>query len=152
MCSLYVMIGPSGAGKSTVAKNLAVKFNAEVVSTDEIRQMLFGDEAIQREGKRVFETAYMTTRAHLNHRRNVIFDATNTTMKGREELLKAVADCPECKQRIAVLVTPFKEISLERNAKRSRKVSEKVIERQYHQLLEDGEYIHDQFDQVIFAG
>ena len=152
MCVLYVMIGPSGAGKSTIAKCFAEKNNAEIVSTDEIRKMLFGNEEIQREGRRVFEAAYMATRAHLNHRRSVVFDATNTTMKGREEVLRAVADCLECKQRVAVLVTPPIEICLERNNKRNRKVPKKVIQRQFYQLLEDGEYILDQFDQVIFAG
>jgi len=53
MCVLYVMIGPSGAGKSTFAKAFAARHNAEVVSTDEIRKMMFGDESIQRHGKRV---------------------------------------------------------------------------------------------------
>lgn len=152
MCVLYVMIGPSGAGKSTAAKTFAAKFNAEIVSTDEIRKALFGNECVQKEGRRVFEAAYMSVRAHLNHRRSVVFDATNTTMKGREEILRAVQDCAECKKRVAVLVTPPKDVSLRRNAARSRKVPEKVIDRQYYQLMEDGETILDQFDQVVFIG
>lgn len=152
MCVLYVMIGPSGAGKSTFAKAFAARHNAEVVSTDEIRKMMFGDESIQRHGKKVFEAAYMSIRAHLNHRRNVVFDATNTTNDGRKELFCAVRDCHECKQIIAVLVTPPLETALKQNQMRDRKVPDKVIIRQYHQLMEEGELIPLQFDQVIFAG
>lgn len=151
MCVLYVMIGPSGCGKSTFAKGFAARHSAEIVSTDEIRLALFGNEAIQKQGAKVFEAAYLSVRAHMNHRRNVVFDATNTTAKGRKELLDAVRDCPECKRRVAVLVTPPIETALAQNAMRKRQVPESVIRRQYQQLMEDAETIPEQFDQVIFA-
>lgn len=152
MCVLYVMIGPSGAGKSTFAKGFAARNNAEIVSTDEIRKMMFGSEEIQRHGDKVFEVAYMNIRAHLNHRRNVVFDATNTTNKGRMDLFCAIRDCHECKQIIAVLCTPPLDVCLARNQLRERKVPKRVILRQYQQLMEEGELIPLQFDQVIFAG
>lgn len=151
MCVLYVMIGVSGSGKSTFAKGFAARNRAEVVSTDEIRKLMFGDERIQKGGRRVFEAAYMSIRAHLNHRRNVVFDATNTTNEGRKDLFRAVADCPECKQIIAVLCTPPLGVCLSRNKMRQRRVPHNVIIRQYQQLLEYGELIPLQFDQVIFV-
>lgn len=147
---VFVMIGPSGAGKSTAAKKIAARHNAEIISTDEIRKMMFGDERDQRHGKRVFEVAYMSIRSHLNRRRNIVFDATNTTNEGRKELFSAIQDYHECRI-IAVLVTPPFETALRQNRMRERKVPEKVIRRQYHQLMEDGELIPLQFDQVIFV-
>ena len=41
------MIGPPGSGKSRIAKILAPLLEAEIISTDEIRKKLYGNESIQ---------------------------------------------------------------------------------------------------------
>ena len=35
---LFIMCGLSGSGKSSIAKDLAIKYNAEIVSSDAIRE------------------------------------------------------------------------------------------------------------------
>ena len=147
--TLFVLIGVSGSGKSTFAKTFSITGGVRVVSADEIRGMLYGDESVQKDGKRVFEVAYMNARCHLSHCRNVIFDATNTTKAGREKLLDALkrSDC----RKVAVLCMTDIDTCIKRNARRDRVVPEHVIRRQYAQLLEDGAYIPDQFDEIIFV-
>ena len=42
-----MIFGPPSSGKSTLAKYLALKINAQIISTDSIRRELNGDESIQ---------------------------------------------------------------------------------------------------------
>lgn len=142
--TLYVMIGVSGSGKSTIAKRLG----ATVVSTDEIRGELFGNEADQRDPGKVFDIAYLRMNYNLWLMRDVVFDATNTTTRAREALIEAIRE--PCRI-VAVLVNPPLDVAIERNSKRERIVPESVIRRQYEQLMRDGKTIPDQFDQIIVA-
>lgn len=77
MDTLIVMCGISGSGKSTKAKELASKYNALVVSTDEIRARVFKDVNDQKHNKKVFQIAYETINILIENSINVIFDATN---------------------------------------------------------------------------
>lgn len=151
MCTLYVMIGVSGSGKSTFAKKFAAERRAEYVSTDELRKMMYGDEAEQKGGRQVFDVAYMNIAAHLNHRRSVVFDATNTTTKGRDRLIKVAKECKSLESLVAILCNPPLETCLKQNKMRERQVPENVIRRQHEQLLRDGESIPKQFDKVVFV-
>lgn len=146
--TLYVLIGVSGSGKSTYAESMIPNTHLAVVSTDAIRKTYFGSEEDQRDGAKVFQTAYDWINDHLQHGKDVVFDATNTTKRGRKELLRSIT--PPFR-KVAVLVTPPLEVSLARNAKRQRIVPESVIRGQYKQLMRDGESIPSQFDDVVFA-
>lgn len=48
------MCGLSGSGKSSIAKDLAVKYHAEIVSSDAIREELFGSCQNQSDNEKVF--------------------------------------------------------------------------------------------------
>ena len=146
--TLYVLIGVSGSGKSTYAESLGLNTNLAVVSTDAIRKTYFGSEEDQSDGAKVFQTAYDWIDYYLQYGKDVVFDATNTTKRGRRELLCSLT--PPFR-KVAVLVTPPLEVSLARNSKRQRIVPNSVIRRQYEQLIRDGESIPDQFDDVIFV-
>lgn len=41
---LIVMCGLAGSGKSTLAKKIADEKDAEIISSDELRKEMFGDE------------------------------------------------------------------------------------------------------------
>ena len=43
----HLLIGPPASGKTSLSKILAPLLNAEVLSTDAIREELWGDEMIQ---------------------------------------------------------------------------------------------------------
>ena len=56
---LYVMCGISGSGKSTWARGYVEEDPwAVIVSTDSIRECLFGDCRVQKDGDKVFHNAY----------------------------------------------------------------------------------------------
>ena len=148
MPTLYVLIGVSGSGKSTYAESLCQNTKLAVVSTDKIREQLFGSESDQREGDKVFKTAYDWVEYWIENGKDVVFDATNTTKRGRKQLLRSIRyPCI----KVAVLFTPPIDVSIARNANRQRIVPESVIRRQYEQLIRDGESIPNQFDDVIFV-
>ena len=147
---LYVMIGVSGSGKSSFVENIPDRewSRMDVVSTDAIREILFGSEEDQSCPASVFLEAYDRMNCQLKHGFDVIFDATNTTTRGRKEILKNVS--VPCRKVAVLVMTPL-EIALERNSNRRRHVPEDVIKRQYEQLLRDGKSIPEQFDDIIFV-
>lgn len=145
---LYVLIGPAGSGKSTIAEQMKERMAVRIVSTDEIRQNMFGSAEDQRNGSEVFDRAYNMIRDHINHRRNVVFDATNTTKKGREELLRRVNMKKNPFHKIAVIVMTDIDGCKRQNLMRDRKVPESVIERQMEQFWRDAQSIENQFDAV----
>lgn len=144
--TLYVMIGPAGSGKTTFAN--AMK-GVDVISTDQLRKEMFGDEAVQNEGHRVFSAAYHLMRMWLNMGLNVVFDATNTTTKAREEIIRHAAGV-ECHKVAVYMNTPRGECKF-RNGKRERQVLNEVINRQDWQMERDAGTIPDQFDEIIIV-
>ena len=87
---LIVMCGLSASGKSTIAKELAIKHNACIVSSDSIREEICRDVADQSKNEEVFKIFHKRIREYLNKGQNVIADATNITMKSRRVLIENV--------------------------------------------------------------
>lgn len=143
---LYVLVGCSGSGKSTFAKKIQ-NDDTVIISTDAIRKELFGREECQRESERVFAIAHYRVKAALLEDRNVIFDATNTTTKGRKSLLEYV-EKTYCWKVAIVFAAPVDECK-RRNQMRDRKVPDAVIERQFKQYMRDAQTIPDQFDEIV---
>lgn len=143
---LIVLAGVPGCGKSTVAKDISNRYGFQIVSSDAIRKELYGDEAIQGDGRKVFEIAHRRTR-DLLHYTNVVFDATNCKVVSRVELLNNTA----MNSRYSVCVvfdTPLNE-SIKRNSIRNRKVPEKVITKMAHDLKDRPPSVSEGFDAVI---
>ncbi len=123
--NLIIMCGIPASGKSTIAKF----FNGNIVSTDSIREELYGDENIQGNGKEVFSLAYSRIRNYLSLGENVIFDATNIRKKDRK-IITDIGREYNCNNVICYCKTPI-DTALERNSNRQRVVPESVIERMY---------------------
>lgn len=128
------MCGPAGSGKSTMAEVLAKRYNATIISTDRIRKELFGDEAVQAEGNKVFRIAYDRIETELRKNHIVIFDATNLLPSWRTKVLeyaktwnKGFNVCYWSKTDI--------ETAKERNLNRKRVVPEYVIENQFEKFV-----------------
>ena len=141
MPTVYMLIGLPGSGKSTVAEKLAKGEDAVIVSTDKIREELFGDEAIQSNekynGNDVFCIAYDKIKLAMLEGRNVIFDATNVKRKNRKYFLDLLR--PEkflalqktnyrYRFHAILIATPY-EKCLKNNLNRRRVVPEEVIKR-----------------------
>ncbi|MBI1243178.1 WYL domain-containing protein [Umezakia ovalisporum] len=130
----HFLIGVPGSGKSTFAHKLAQLANYRIVSTDAIREKLYGDASIQGvwgeiEAQLMSEIVQATASGH-----SVIYDATNAKRAWRMELLgrlNSLADSPLWMGWY--LQTPLQICKLW-NQKRSRQVPEVVIENMYKSL------------------
>ena len=145
MPKLYVMIGISGCGKSTYSE----KMSAVVVSSDQIRRELFGDENTQGSPEKVFAIAHKRVRELLEKGNDVIFDATNVSSFARKTLLDAVKGI-EC-EKIGVVFNVEPEEAICRQENRERKVPEFVIYRQYRILQRELESLPTQFDRLQYV-
>ncbi|WP_289139828.1 AAA family ATPase [uncultured Brevibacillus sp.] len=120
---LIVLAGIAGSGKSMWAKVIAKKERATIVSTDEIRQQLFGDEDRQKRTAQVFYEVYSRIEAELASGKNVILDATNLD---REKRMKVISKFPDPLKECYYLDVPY-ALCVERNQARKRTVDERIL-------------------------
>lgn len=144
MTKFFMMVGLPCSGKSEHAKNLAAEHNAEIFSSDSLREEIFGDVNHQADNETLFKELHKRIRDCLASGKNAVYDATNINYKRRMEFLKSVNKTP-CEKNAILMATPY-EICLERNAKRERKVPEEVIKRMYMNFWVPAKY--EGFDNV----
>ncbi|HEY9874859.1 MAG TPA: ATP-binding protein [Candidatus Obscuribacterales bacterium] len=130
----YVLVGIPGSGKSTLAKLLSDRRpNYQIVSTDTIREQLYGDASIQGNWEAIEEKVFSQIHQAIVSGRPVIYDATNCQRTHRLDLLQKLA-CYKKVYWVALhLQTPL-ETCLAWNKKRSRQVPEAVIIAMYQSL------------------
>lgn len=131
MSKLICLVGLPASGKSTLAKELREKEKAVIISSDNIREELFGDVNNQENNQKVFKEMKERVNKHLLEGTNVIYDATNINRKRRIHLInnEIKADGYE----VYYLATPYYQC-VHRNNKRERKVPVDVIENMYKSL------------------
>lgn len=126
-----MLVGLPGSGKSTKAKKWAEEWTGGgeivIVSSDSIREELWGDESIQKEPTKVFEVAHSRIRKYLEEGYDVIFDATNLNAKRRIALLHQIDSWGiDCGKGCAVIGATIEEC-INRQSGRDRKVPAEVI-------------------------
>lgn len=125
----YIMIGLPGSGKDYFI-NSNKKENDVIVSSDELREELFGDVNDQTHNNEIFNEMFKRTVVALRNGQNVYYNATNINRKRRINLIKEIKNA--VKRTVAfyaiVIATPY-EKCLENNNERDRKVPEDVIKR-----------------------
>ena len=87
MNKLIIMCGISASGKSTCAKELSVKENATIVSSDKIRAEL-GDISDQSQNEKVFQIFYKRIKQLMIKNEDVVADATFLTIKSRKQIIE----------------------------------------------------------------
>jgi len=130
---LALMVGVSGSGKSTYADTLVGPLKAIKIETDAIRMELTGDASDQSQNGRVFSTAKHRVKLNLSLGVNVIFDATNLSVKDRREFIDIGKEYNA--ELHAYVVKPDLSVSKQRNALRERKVPEFVIDKQHNKFV-----------------
>ena len=128
MIRFIMAVGLPGSGKSYLYDH--VYSIAAYVSSDKIREEVFGDVNDQSHNGEVFNIMLQRTRDFLKSGADVYYDATNISAKRRMGLLRELSNIPNI-QKICVLVVPPFEVVKEQNANRERKVPEYVLERMY---------------------
>lgn len=144
---LVVLVGLPGSGKSTWAKQYAA--NCEkilLVSSDAIREELWGSEEIQGNPKVIFAEMQRRTEEALKSGKTVVYDATNIERKFRKELprqYRQYASTIVC----VVFNTPLEEC-IKRNTQRTRHVPESVIRKMAGKM--DSIEAWEGFDEVTY--
>ena len=139
MPTLYTLIGLPASGKSTFS---LAHPECVVVSSDKIREELFGNAEIQKNPRLVFQTAHKRIEKALTENKDVIFDATNLTIKDR----KGIFNHKNCKH-IAIYFNANVENCVERDSKRNRIVSADVIRDMAKRLTKPT--IEEGFNEII---
>ncbi len=124
-----MMVGIAGSGKSTKAAEIAVRERATIISSDAIREELYGDEATHGDGQ-VYQVMEDRAMIALRKGASVIYDATNLVASRRRELL---AKLPAGVEKECVWVDISTKRALRNNQSRARHVAEWVI---YHQAAQ----------------
>lgn len=134
--ALVLLVGPAGSGKSTWA---AARFRrSEVLSSDELREMVSDDAADQDATSDAFAVLHAIARARLRRGLLTVVDATNLLASSRRPLLELGRR--HARPVVAVVFDVPLDVLLRRNAARERVVPEAVVRRHHAQAavaLED---------------
>ena len=127
MNNLIVLVGLPASGKSTFAKEKLANEETIVLSSDELRKELLGDESCQTNNELVFSTLYARAKENLLNGKDVVIDATNINMKDRRRTLSHFQGM-DIKRVALVFATPI-NVCYERDSKRDRVVGMEVIDK-----------------------
>ncbi len=121
-------------GKSYWAKQMFDKYGIKSVSSDDVREKLYGDAAIQGNYKEVFDIVYKTIRSLFDKGEQiVILDATNVTRHVRHKAIYNISPS----EIIYVILPDDLNKAIENNKKRSRIVPEHIVRRMYKSYKRD---------------
>lgn len=120
-----MLVGLPASGKSTYAGKYA-RIGWRVISSDSIREELFGDASIQKEPNKVFARMLEHLEISMNNNENIIIDATNLTVKNRAFFLQTIANYSYTV--VAIIFNTSLEECKKRNSERKRQVPIEVIE------------------------
>lgn len=150
MPKLIVMVGISGSGKTTFVKfTLLNQYpGAVVVSSDSIREEMFGDECIQQDGEKVFQEVYRRVKKALSEGKDVILDATNLSRKARRNVLNQTRVRGVDIQRGCYVILASPEDAIENQRYRDRQVPDHVIYRQMAAFFMPE--LYEGFDYIVF--
>lgn len=155
--SIIIMVGIPGSGKSTEAKKLLQDFdyidsklnisrNNIILSSDEIRKEITGDENNQEKNEEVFKLMHKRIKENIK-KGIVIVDATNITTNNRKAILNCVKK-EKCLKIAYVMTTPIQLCKIF-NSGRERKVPEYVIDNMAKKFQVP--FLEEGFDKIIFS-
>ena len=137
----HLLIGPPASGKTTIAGLLAPLLDAELLSTDQIREQLYGDPLIQGNWQEVEEHLHADLQRCVAQGRSVLIDATHARRPWRLALSQRLAFDRPVEWIGWWLRTPL-EVCLQWNQLRPRQVPELVV-RQFSAALADAVFQPD---------
>ena len=132
----HLLIGPPASGKTSIAKVLAPILKAEIISTDAIREELWGDELYQGPWDEIEEVLHARLKKFIAEDKPVLIDATHAKRPWRLALTQGISYERQIEWIGWWLETP-KEICLKWNKKRERTIDEKVISQFYEDINDE---------------
>lgn len=148
--NFIMMVGLPGSGKSTAAKHYAKSYNANIHSSDDIREEIFGDANDQEHNKEVFEILHKRIKEDIENGKACIYDATNISYERRLAFLQEIRGAAKRRDinltAICIFVCTPIEFCYEWNKQRERKVPDKVIDKMYKKF--DVPYFYEGWDDI----
>jgi predicted kinase len=130
----YLLIGPPGIGKSTFARQRVVRNpNLQLISTDQIREQLYGHAEIQGVWEEIEPIIRAQTSMAIAQHKPVIYDATNCNRTDRIAFLQNFTQFPHIFWVALQLQAPV-SLCKQRNRQRDRKVPDYIIDTMAYQL------------------
>lgn len=126
---MIMLVGLPASGKSYKARELSQEYDAEIFSSDALREELFGDVNHQDNNHELFNELHRRIKDCFKSGKSAIYDACNISYKRRMAFLQEIKNIP-CEKICVLMATPYEEC-LKRNMERERKVPEEVIKRMY---------------------
>ena len=143
------MVGAPGSGKSTLATRLAEDENAFVISGDEVRAELYGNEANQGNWEEINDRIEELVSEAVGT--PVILDGTHYLSSYRKEALTLLRSYGYDEVEAVVLNPPLEDCIF-RNANRHRGVPRHVVLNMHEKLQKSLEFIGTEgFSQVTWA-
>jgi len=130
MTELYFLVGLPASGKSTWADKSCETLDAVVVSSDSIREEIYGSESILGDPNEVFRIVHERILHFLEEGVNVILDSTGLSYKHRIPLLEKVSKIGDVEKIAVVFATDF-GICSSRNVNRERRVPHHAMRNMY---------------------
>jgi predicted kinase len=129
--TLMMMVGIAGSGKSMKSIQLSMQYNAIIHSSDAIRHEILDDINSQDNNELVFKILHSRVFNDLHDGKNVIYDATNISLKSRTSFLRQL-DSKKiyCTKVCVLMATPYEDC-LVNNHNRERCIPDEVITRMY---------------------
>lgn len=142
--TFLMLVGLPCSGKSTMAIEYAEIYDANIHSSDALREELLGDINDQTNNELVFQTLHKRIKDDLRNGKSCIYDACQVSYKSRMSFLQQLNNIP-CEKICVLMATPYEEC-LERSQKRERKVPEHVIKRMYMKF--DPPWYYENWDEI----
>jgi predicted kinase len=149
MTTLLLLIGLPASGKSTLAKQLLAECPQRLlVSTDAIREKIFGNEAVQGSWLFIWQEVQRQFQQAIAAYTTAIYDATNAQRRHRREVISRGRDLGFTNITGIWIDTPV-WLCLARNKQRKRQVPEEVIFRMHRQLRDAPPSVIEGLDRLI---
>ena len=150
---LVVLVGIPGSGKSTWAKAYVAQHpDYCLVSTDQIRASLYGDEAVQGDWRQVWRQVLTQWQRGIEQVQQgkltgVLYDATNTRRRNRRQVIVTARTLGFNPITLVWFDVPL-TVGLSRNRLRSRQVPPEVIVAMHRQLCGAAPSLAEDVDQI----
>ncbi len=149
MTTLILLIGLPASGKSTLARQLQAECpDRDLISTDAIREKIFGAEVIQGSWLVIWQEVQRQFQSAIAAHRTAIYDATNAQRSRRREILSLGRELGFTTITGIWVDTPV-WLCLARNKRRTRQVPEEVIFRMHRQLRDAPPSLAEGLDELL---
>ena len=149
--TFIMMVGLPGSGKSKAAAEYAKKYDANIHSSDDIREEVFKNVNDQKHNSEVFEILHGRVKEDIKNGKACIYDATNISYKRRLAFLQEIRGFARRNdinlEAVCVLMCTPVEFCFKWNKHRERKVPFEVIDRMYKNF--DVPYWYEGWDNIF---